>query len=305
MRKLLMALAMLVAMFASSARADDTDQIAKQSYERGRQLAGESKYTQAYDAFSAGYDASHRPVFLFNMAECARALDDAPRARNLYQQFLAVSPTGDLASTARTRLAALGATAAPPPATPTPTPIARTTTPATTPPPVTHATTPTPATHMPTPTPVARTTTPPPAPTHTAPAPNPPIHATTLSPPTNTTTVHTAPQLPPTVATTRTAPPPPVTTTHLAATTTPVATTPATTTTPAPNLTVAQLPPSSPAERSFGTSGFVDTHPSEPIWRRTSFWVGVGVAVVVGTVAVIAASSHNDSCSGPSCVDLR
>jgi len=70
------------------------------------------------------------------------------------------------------------------------------------------------------------------------------------------------------------------------------------------NLTVAQLPPGSPAETN-NHSIYVDNHPSEPIWRRTSFWVGVGVAVAVGTVAVIAAASHNDSCSGPSCVDLR
>ena len=240
----------------ATARADDTDQVAKQSFERGRQLAGEAKWTQAFDAFSAGYDASHRSVFLFNMAECARALDDAPRARGLYQQYLTASPTGDLAETARARLAAM-----PGPVTPATT---------TTPPPA-----PTVATTRPT-----TTTTPPPAPVTTGPVV--PVHATTLSTP--------APKPAPTtsaIGTTTTPPPPAIAK-------------------PAPSLTVAQLPPTSPAEHPISTSLIIDSHPSEPIWRRTSFWVGVGVAVAATTVAIIAASSsHDNSCSSPGCIDLR
>jgi len=248
----------------ATTRADDTDQVAKQSFERGRQLAGEAKWTQAFDAFSAGYDASHRSVFLFNMAECARALDDAPRARGLYQQYLTASPSGDLADTARARMAAMPAP--PPVTTPAPTTVTRPTT-MTTPPP------PTPA---------------PPPPTTVATRPvviPPPMnlpHATTLS---------TGP-----VPTSAPA------TTAIRATPSPG---PTTTATAAPTLTVAQLPPTSPAERPIGTSLLVDSHPSEPIWRRTSFWVGVGVAVAAGTVAIIAASSHDNSCSTPGCIDLR
>jgi hypothetical protein len=45
-------------------------------------------------------------------------------------------------------------------------------------------------------------------------------------------------------------------------------------------------------------------HPSPPIWHRTSFWVGVGAAVVVGT-AVIYAATRGPSCTSPTCVDLR
>ncbi|HEV7556445.1 MAG TPA: hypothetical protein VGO00_13355 [Kofleriaceae bacterium] len=280
-----MMLAFVIAVLGAPATsfAEDTDQVAKQSFERGRQLAGEAKWAQAFDAFSSGYDASHRSVFLFNMAECARALDDAPRARGLYQQYLAASPSGDLADTARTRLAAMPA---PPPTT-------------------------------------ATTTTSPPRPTTTTPPPSPTVATTrpattTSPPPTVATRPIVIPPLPPPHATTTTtavAPPhattlgPPPTEIRATATTPPAigATTPTTTTTaatkPAPTLTVAQLPPTSPAERPIGVID--DSHPSQPIYRRTSFWVGVGLAVAAGTVAIIAASTHDNNCSTPGCIDLR
>jgi tetratricopeptide (TPR) repeat protein len=48
----------------------------------------------------------------------------------------------------------------------------------------------------------------------------------------------------------------------------------------------------------------VDHPASPPLWHRTSFWMGVGAAVVVGT-AVIYAATRGPSCTSPTCVDLR
>jgi hypothetical protein len=304
--KVMLAFAIAVLAVPATTFADDTDQAAKQSFERGRQLAGEAKWAQAFDAFSSGYDASHRSVFLFNMAECARALDDAPRARGLYQQYLAASPSGDLADTARARLAAMpGATTAttPPPAHPT---VTTTTTP---PPAPAHPTTTTPPAA-----PAHPATTPAPAPAHptttvaTRPIVIPPLPPPSHAPPATTLTtppthVATAPA-PTTTTAIRTTAPAPTTTTAIR-TTAPAPTTAASTTVPAPNLTVAQLPPTSPTEHPIGASAIGDAHPSEPIWRRKSFWVGVGLAVAAGTVAVIAASGHDNNCSTPGCIDLR
>jgi tetratricopeptide (TPR) repeat protein len=41
-----------------------------------------------------------------------------------------------------------------------------------------------------------------------------------------------------------------------------------------------------------------------PLYQRTGFWVGVGAAVVAGTVVVYAATRNGDSCTG-NCIDLR
>jgi tetratricopeptide (TPR) repeat protein len=47
-------------------------------------------------------------------------------------------------------------------------------------------------------------------------------------------------------------------------------------------------------------------HPqSPPVWHRTSFWVGVGAAVVVGSAVIYAATRGGPSCTSPTCVDLR
>src|SRR5262245_64281687 len=100
---------LIVALALRAAHADPaTDQLAKQRYEHAKQLVAARQFAAAFDEFSAGYDLSNRPQFLFNMGECKRALGDAPAARQLYQRYLLASPHGDLADTARARLSELG-----------------------------------------------------------------------------------------------------------------------------------------------------------------------------------------------------
>lgn len=98
---------------------------AKAHFERGRQLSESKQFAAAYAEFAAGYAASPRPLFQFNMGECARALGRAVDARDHYQRYLAAEPEGAFAPTARTRLADLpdaktpgqGATTSPSPRT--------------------------------------------------------------------------------------------------------------------------------------------------------------------------------------------
>ena len=124
------------ALTATAAHAQPTsnDQVARDHYDKGKQLAADGQYAAAYGEFSAGYDASPRALFLFNMAECQRQLGNAQRAREFYERFLAAAPNDALAPTARARLAELppaphrdNRADAPPPA---PTPAPATTPPA-------------------------------------------------------------------------------------------------------------------------------------------------------------------------------
>jgi hypothetical protein len=76
-------------------------------FQRGQRLSTSGDYAAAYREFAAGYAVTARPLFLFNMAEAARASGDRARARASYLEFLRVDPTSALAATARARLAEL------------------------------------------------------------------------------------------------------------------------------------------------------------------------------------------------------
>jgi tetratricopeptide (TPR) repeat protein len=76
-------------------------------FQRGQRLSARGDYAGAYREFSAGYDVTHRPLFLFNMAEAARANGDADKAREAYHEFLRVDPNNALAATAQARLTEL------------------------------------------------------------------------------------------------------------------------------------------------------------------------------------------------------
>ncbi|MEZ4360618.1 MAG: hypothetical protein R3B48_10570 [Kofleriaceae bacterium] len=84
------------------------DQQAKAHFQRGQELADQGKYPQAYLEFEAGYRQSHRPLFLFNLGEAARAFGDAGRARGAYQRYLEEDPEGPMVAAARRRLTDLG-----------------------------------------------------------------------------------------------------------------------------------------------------------------------------------------------------
>jgi tetratricopeptide (TPR) repeat protein len=83
-------------------------------FQRGQRLSARGDYAAAYREFEAGYAATARPLFLFNMAEAARASGDAVKARTSYLAFLRADPGNALAATARARLAELDRTAGAP-----------------------------------------------------------------------------------------------------------------------------------------------------------------------------------------------
>jgi hypothetical protein len=108
----------------------DATERARQHFENGQRLVDEGRFANAYTEFERGYELSGRPLFLFNMGECARQMGDDERARRAYERYLEQDPGGQLAATAQQRLAALprgqppsrgptsgpAATAEPPPA---------------------------------------------------------------------------------------------------------------------------------------------------------------------------------------------
>ncbi len=86
----------------------EAEQKARAHFQRGQELANQGKYPQAYLEFEAGYRQSHRPLFLFNLGEAARAFGDGGRARAAYQRYLDEDPRGPMVGSAQTRLAELG-----------------------------------------------------------------------------------------------------------------------------------------------------------------------------------------------------
>ncbi|MDQ3333829.1 MAG: hypothetical protein M4D80_01485 [Myxococcota bacterium] len=77
---------------------------------------------------------------------------------------------------------------------------------------------------------------------------------------------------------------------------------------PAPIAPAPHVPPPTavtlPQTQPQTAHSFVLTYEPRPIYKRTGFWVGVGAAVLAGTVVVYATTRDGDSCSG-NCIDLR
>lgn len=97
--------------------APDLEAAARGYFERGVKLYQEQRYLEALAEFSAGYELSRRPLFLFNMGECARLAKQPERAKEYYERYLREEPTGKFAETATARLAAMGVKPAGPTAT--------------------------------------------------------------------------------------------------------------------------------------------------------------------------------------------
>lgn len=77
---------------------------AREHFRQGQQLVEEGECEQAVDRFEAGYELTERPLFLFNIAECARKDGDPDRARRHYERYLEEDPEGSMGETARARL---------------------------------------------------------------------------------------------------------------------------------------------------------------------------------------------------------
>ncbi|WP_394828257.1 tetratricopeptide repeat protein [Pendulispora albinea] len=67
---------------------------ARQYYAEGTGHFQGGRYLEAEAAFAAGFELSHKPGFLWNMAECARLLGNRERALELYRRYVREAPSG-------------------------------------------------------------------------------------------------------------------------------------------------------------------------------------------------------------------
>src|SRR5687768_2091576 len=103
----------LVALAWCAAGVASAQEDARGRFAAGQALVAEGRFEEAYAAFEAGHALSDRPLFLFNMAECALHAGRQSDARRDYERYVAAAPEGSMAQTARERLAELAP--APPP----------------------------------------------------------------------------------------------------------------------------------------------------------------------------------------------
>ncbi len=110
-------IAALVLALTTTAAAGEPSSVAAERFKRGAALVEQHRFVEAYGEFEQGYRLSGRPLFLYNMGECARAADNDAQARAAYQRYLREAPDGKLAATVRERLAEPAAVAVvtPPP----------------------------------------------------------------------------------------------------------------------------------------------------------------------------------------------
>jgi len=121
----LVAILLSLVCWTAVARADAIADAGKDHYAHGQTLYNSGDYAAARVEFMAGFELSHKPVFLFNAAECSRQAHDVVAARDGYRRYLELAPDGKLATLAKQRLAEL---AQPAPA-PAPAPVAQAPTP--------------------------------------------------------------------------------------------------------------------------------------------------------------------------------
>ena len=93
-RSLLLLALLTPAVAKAQPAADETDR-ARARYEAGRSLYQVGRYDDAIREFSAGYDASQKPRFLYNLALCYRKLGDLSRTRDYLRRYLSVAPESD------------------------------------------------------------------------------------------------------------------------------------------------------------------------------------------------------------------
>src|SRR5690348_12305952 len=90
--RIIAALAALI----GSARADDDNQApAPAHFEIGNGTDRLRDYQGALREFAAGYEVTKEPGFLINLGQTYRKLRDLPRAKEMYQRYLAVTSGDD------------------------------------------------------------------------------------------------------------------------------------------------------------------------------------------------------------------
>ena len=113
----LFAILLALVCWTAAARADAIADAGKDHFAHGQTLYASGDYVAARVEFMAGFELSHKPVFLFNAAECSRLARDFAAARDGYRRYLELQPEGKMAMLARQRLAEL---VQPPPPAPAP-----------------------------------------------------------------------------------------------------------------------------------------------------------------------------------------
>ena len=98
------------------AQETDVDQQARDYFDRGTAAFDQGRHVEALAAFSAGYELSKKPAFLYNMAECARLIGDRGRAYELYKRFREATPDTKRRAEVEKWIAELAPPAQPPPA---------------------------------------------------------------------------------------------------------------------------------------------------------------------------------------------
>jgi tetratricopeptide (TPR) repeat protein len=83
---------LLVALAASTARAESGKAVAHRAYAEGKRLYDVGDYAKALEQFKLAYLNYEDPSFLFNMAQCHRALGDKQEAIRAYKSYLRNSP---------------------------------------------------------------------------------------------------------------------------------------------------------------------------------------------------------------------
>ena len=117
-------LAILLVCWTGVVRADAIADAGKDHYAHGQTLYAAGDYLAARVEFMSGFELTHKPVFMFNAAECSRLAHDPAAARDGYRRYLELEPDGKLAQLAKQRLAELTPPAPVPAATaPTPPPV--------------------------------------------------------------------------------------------------------------------------------------------------------------------------------------
>jgi tetratricopeptide (TPR) repeat protein len=87
---------LVLVLCAASAGADDTAEArARAHYEIGLGMYRLGDYQGALKEFAAGYELTEKPGFLVNLGQTYRQLHDLPRARAMYQKFLATAAPDD------------------------------------------------------------------------------------------------------------------------------------------------------------------------------------------------------------------
>lgn len=91
----------------SVAQANDSVSKAREHFAAGSEFVETERFEEAHAEFLAGYRLSGRPLFLFNMGECAFYAGQVEIARGHYERYLNEDPQGSMADKAAERLASL------------------------------------------------------------------------------------------------------------------------------------------------------------------------------------------------------